>query len=201
MYLLVESIKVENRKLWNLEFHSRRLNKSRKDLFNKADEIQLDNILRIPSHLGDGIYKCRVLYAENIKKIEWSEYIPREIKFLKVVRCEKIDYSYKYSDRELFNILLRENDCRENCDMLIIKNGRVTDTSYGNVALFDGKEWHTTSFPLLKGTKREELLQKGLLLEKDILLDNILQYKAIKPINAMLDFEKTVALPVDSLIF
>jgi len=201
MCLLVESIKVENRKLSNLEFHNRRLNKSRKDLFNKTDEIRLENILNIPSHLGDGIFKCRVLYDEYINKIEWREYTPRNIKFLKIVKCDKIDYSYKYSNREIFKNLLKENDCVGNCDILIIKNGRVTDTSFSNIVLFDGKEWHTPLFPLLKGTKREELLQKGLLQEKDILFDNISQYKTIKPINVMLDFEKTESLPFDSLIY
>ena len=200
MCLLVESIKVEKRKLWNMEFHNLRFNSSRRDLFNIKDDLLLENILNISSDIGGGIYKCRVLYDEKINKIEWKKYRRKEIKYLKVVRCDNIDYSYKYSNRNVFNMLLKENKCSENQDILIVKNGRVTDTSCSNIALFNGKEWHTPLLPLLKGTKREELLQNGILIEKDILLEELQHYKFVKPINAMIEFENYGSIPVHNII-
>ena len=49
-----------------------------------------------------------------------------------------------------------------------VKNGRLTDTSYSNIALFDGNRWVTPAHPLLKGTMRQSLIDKGLLKEKGI---------------------------------
>ena len=53
-------------------------------------------------------------------------------------------------------------------DILIVKNGLLTDTSIANIALYDGNDWYTPLHPLLKGTKRAELLDKGVLKEKEI---------------------------------
>ena len=52
-------------------------------------------------------------------------------------------------------------------DILIVKNGLLTDTSIANIALYDGNDWYTPLHPLLKGTKRAELLDKGVLKEKN----------------------------------
>lgn len=200
MYLLFETIKVEKKKFFNLHFHNRRLNKSRKDLFNAKDEINLENILEIPAHLDNNLYKCRVVYDETIKEIEWVKYKAREIKSIRVVECNNIDYSYKFFNRNIFDKLLKESNCGENEEILIIKNGGVTDTSYSNIALYNEKEWHTPMYPLLKGTKREMLLKKGILVEKDIMEKDLSKYKEIKLINAMLDFETCPVLPVNKII-
>lgn len=200
MCLLFETIKVEKKKFFNLLFHNRRLNKSRKDLFNAKDEIFLENILEIPAHLDDDLYKCRVVYDEAIKEIEWVRYKAKEIKAIKVVECNDIDYSYKFLYRNIFDKLLKESNCKENEEILIIKNGRVTDTSYSNIALYNEKEWHTPMHPLLQGTKRAMLLQKGLLVEKDIMEKDLSDYKEIKLINAMLDFETGPALPISKIM-
>ena len=51
---------------------------------------------------------------------------------------------------------------------LIVKDGYLTDTSIANIALYDGYTWFTPAHPLLRGTKRAELLNKQLIVEKDI---------------------------------
>ena len=42
---------------------------------------------------------------------------------------------------------------REQDEILITRNGLLTDTSIANIALFNGKEWHTPKHPLLKGVQ------------------------------------------------
>lgn len=72
--------------------------------------------------------------------------------------------------------------------MLIVRNGRLTDTSIANVALWNGTEWHTPSFPLLKGTHRQRLLDEGRIVERDITVDDLSLYSRVRLFNAMISF-------------
>ncbi len=47
-------------------------------------------------------------------------------------------------------------------DILIIRDGLLTDTSICNVALWNGTSWITPARPLFSGTMRAYLLDKGL---------------------------------------
>ena len=65
----------------------------------------------------------------------------REIRSLKVVVDDRIDYSFKSADRSSLNRLTaQKGDCDE---IIIVKNGLVTDTSFTNIAVFDGEQWLT----------------------------------------------------------
>lgn len=196
MSLLFETIKVRNRKLFNLSFHNERMNRSRRELFGCSDQIDLEKILHLPDKIGSGVYKCRVIYEKGIEKVELVEYILKKIERLKIIEANEIDYSYKFLDREIFNSLLNQAGASENEDIMIIKNGKITDTSYSNIVLFDGKEWHTPAAPLLKGTQRAKLISGKKIIEKEIALGYLKFYKEIKLVNAMLEFEEAPTLPV-----
>lgn len=196
MSRLFETIKVSNKKLFNLSFHNERMNRSRRELFECSDQIDLEKILHVPEEIGSGVYKCRVIYEKEIEKIEWAEYTPKKIERLKIIEADEINYSYKFFDREIFNTLLKQAGTGENEEILIIKNGKITDTSYSNIVLFDGKEWHTPAEPLLKGTQRAKLISEKKIIEKEIVLNDLKLYKEIKLINAMLEFEEAPTLPV-----
>ncbi len=89
---------------------------------------------------------------------------------------------------------------KENCDdILIVKNGIITDTSFSNIAFFDGKQWKTPKSPLLKGTCRERLLCEQKIFEKDINLNDLSNYKCYKLINAMRDLSDDESLAISSL--
>lgn len=83
-------------------------------------------------------------------------------------------------------------------DILIVRRHLLTDTSIANIALFDGSHWHTPQHPLLKGTKRAELLDKGILTEKDIRMEELPAYSTVRLFNAMIDWGE-VELPADCL--
>jgi 4-amino-4-deoxychorismate lyase len=72
-------------------------------------------------------------------------------------------------------------------EAVIIKNNRITDTTYANLALWNGSEWHTPLYPLLKGTKRQLLLQSNQIVEQDILVTDLMRYQKVSLINAMLE--------------
>ena len=70
--------------------------------------------------------------------------------------------------------------------------------STANIALFDSSHWHTPQHPLLKGTKRAELLDKGILTEKDIRMEELPAYSTVRLFNAMIDWGEG-ELPADCL--
>lgn len=169
------------------------MNRSRYELFGCRDELNLNEVVEIPNDITKDVYRCKVIYSDIIKDVEFRQYFPRKIDMLKLVYSDEINYSYKYLDRSVFEELMQKNNCSGNEDLLIIKNGRITDTTYSNVALFDGKEWYTPMFPLLKGTKRAKLIIDKRIFEKDILIEDLQHYEKIVPINAMLEFDSVNA--------
>lgn len=200
MSLLFETIKVVNKKMLNVSFHNERMNRSRFELFGCRNEWNLNEVVEIPNDITKDDYKCRVIYSDTIKDIEFRKYIPRKIDHLKLLQCDEIDYSYKYLDRSVFEELLKKNNCRENEDILIVKNGRITDTTYSNIVLFDRIEWHTPLSPLLKGTKRAKLIFHKRILEKDILVEDLQHYEKLVLINAMLEFDPVNAKLVKDFV-
>ena len=200
MSLLFETIKVANGKPLNISYHNERINRSRKELFHCKSELDLAELIKIPDNHSDVIYKCKVIYSDDIQKIEWARYSPRKIELLKLVYSDHIEYPYKYLDRKMFTKLLQLKNCRAAEDILIVKHERITDTSYSNVVLFDGKEWYTPQFSLLKGTKRAKLINEKIITEKDILAEELKYYEKIILINAMLDFDSGKSYPIRDFI-
>jgi len=180
--------------LMHVPFHNARFNETRKKYFNSA-ETDLARIIQVPSTLDDSVFRCRIEYAEDIQKIEFFPYSPRMINTIKLVESNDIDYSYKYLDRVAIDKLFA---LRGSCDeILIVKNGLITDTSIANVVFTDGKKWHTPSTPLLNGTHRRRLLAEKKIEVKEIKLSDLNHYTFLRTINAMLD--EAPLIPIDKI--
>lgn len=185
MCQLIETIKIANRQFQNLPYHNARLNRSRKELLGIREEVNIEDWIKIPESVGNGVYRYTLTYGKEVVKIDVQPYTIRKINSLKLVANDDIDYSYKYADREELNRLLAmKQDCDE---ILIVKNNVITDTSFSNVICLDGNTWVTPKYPLLKGTKREKLLQNGLIKEAEISVDDLNRFQKIGLINAMLE--------------
>jgi len=189
MCRLVESIKIQNRQPVNIEWHNKRFNEARSEAFGVITPIDLQEVIVIPETLGNGVYKCRVLYEKEIEAVEFQGYTIRPVKSLKLVDGGDIDYHLKYENREALAQLMAQKGDAD--DILIVKNGFITDTSYSNIAFFDGKQWLTPDTYLLNGTQRQRLLAEGILKETPITPADLQLFTMAKPINAMLDFEET----------
>jgi 4-amino-4-deoxychorismate lyase len=172
----IETLLIKD-KIENLLYHNIRMNTTRAVFFGK-DPIDLENFIEIKPNT-----RCRVLYDENIIKVEYFELKDRKFEKLKIVYSD-IEYNFKYENREKLNNLKVDGYD----EVVIVKNGYITDTTISNLAFFDGKEWHTPAKPLLEGTKRMELLEKGFLKEKNIKLEDLYKYKKVAMINAILGF-------------
>jgi len=198
MCRLIESIKVENGVLCNISFHNDRMKRSVSKVFGLSFIADLEKLIRIPADAQKGIYKCRVGYDTDIKKIEFLPYSVRPVSSLNIVFDDNISYDFKYSDRESINDLMEK---RGNCDdIIIIKNGFVTDSSYANIVFRDiSGNWITPSTYLLPGTRRAYLLQNGLIKEEKISYRDISNYNEVKLINAMLGLDDSPGISVKKI--
>jgi 4-amino-4-deoxychorismate lyase len=199
MSLLLETIKIENGRICNLEWHNARMNDSRQALLGITDGLDLADHINIPVELGIGIYRCRVLYGSKIDEIQFHPHHVQPFSSLKIIHCENLDYRYKYADRQKLQELF---EMREDCDeILIIKDGLVTDTSISNIALLAGDgQWVTPDTPLLPGTMRQSLLDQGKLTERTIRHEDLSLYREARMINCMMDLATGLAIPIESII-
>ncbi|MCX7983776.1 MAG: aminotransferase class IV [Bacteroidetes bacterium] len=189
----LETIKVQNRQLYNVEEHNERFNRTRREVFGCTTEYDLADIIRIPEWVTHALYKCRVIYSNNIEFIEFQLYQRPTIRSLRLVRADFLEYKYKSLERTIFDEL--KKGVKED-DIIIVKNNFITDCSFANLVFTDRKEWVTPSTPLLAGTKRARLLKEGKIIERTITLDEIWKYKTVICINALLDIEDNCSIPL-----
>jgi len=199
MSRLVETIKSENGVLLNIAFHNERMRSSLNNLFGIKKLIALEKEILIPEECMNGTFKCRVEYEIMIEKIEFVPYKAKTIKSLKLISDNSIAYAYKFVDRKLFDKYI--SMCAEDEDILIIKNGMVTDSSYANVVFLDySGKWVTPSSFLLPGIQRSSLLERGIIHEEMITCNDLKKYREVRLINAMLGIDDTVGIPIGNLI-
>jgi 4-amino-4-deoxychorismate lyase len=197
MRQLIETIKIKNRTVHNIEYHNRRFNKTREELFGITDYIELNEIIAIPDDLSDAAHKARIIYSKEIESIEFIPYKPKQISTLQIVEAPQIDYSYKYKCREIFDQLLKSAVSDE---IIIAQNGYITDTSFSNLVFFDGTKWISPSTYLLDGTMRSSLIDSGEVSCEEIRISDLKLFKGTKLINAMLNLSGSPLIKMDSII-
>ncbi|MDP4679721.1 MAG: aminotransferase class IV [Cyclobacteriaceae bacterium] len=187
MSRFIESICCIDGKIQNLALHQSRVDGTFKHFYSQSP-IQLGEIIKNVPIIGK--HKCRIVYDASNVEIEFQSYPKRHINTLKVVEGSHIDYDFKYEDRtELRSLFEQREDCD---DILIVKNGLFNDSYFANLALFDGKKWFTPKSPLLKGVRRQALLNEERISEHDISVDDINLYSKVSLINAMLDLGEVI---------
>jgi 4-amino-4-deoxychorismate lyase len=199
MCQLFETIKIIGGEPRNLSLHDERMNRSRRQLFGNTDLLKLSDYITVPDDDKDKdrITRCRVIYAISVDSVEFLTYVPANIKTLKVVDAGTLVYDFKYLDRSRLTALI---DKKAADDILIIRNGCVTDVSFANIVFTDGEGWVTPDTPLLHGTMRESLLRKGVIRMDRITIDDLSLFTHFKLINAMLGFDAPL-LPVSNIIW
>ncbi len=197
MSQFLESIRIENKRIPLLEYHNHRFNKTRKDVFqirlpiNLADRINLEAC-------QDELIKCRIVYDRTISVVEYMAYETPSVQSLKVVDGSTLVYDKKYKDRR--NITQLFNKRGKADDVLITQHGWITDSSFCNLALYDGNLWHTPDRPLLKGTRRQYLLDQHKITASAIHVSQIMQFSKVRLFNALNAFG-AIEIPTDDIIW
>jgi 4-amino-4-deoxychorismate lyase len=197
MCLLLETVKVQYRRLQNIEAHNLRAANSRRILFGLEDTLDFREFIILPDSLDDGIYKCRIVYAQKVHQVELLPYIPKRIQTLRLVLNDAIQYEHKYLDRSCLDKLVQSVDTD---DILIVQSGLITDSSITNVVLYDGKNWVTPRQPLFRGIRRQILLEKGLIHENEISQEDLPRFLHAALINAMLDIGDTPFISMANIL-
>ncbi len=198
MSQLFETIKCENGKLINLEFHQERFTRSRKTNFGGNDTLLLKENIAIPAACQTGTFSCRVTYSNQIEKIEFLPYHFRKVESLKLVYDETVDYSFKYANREYLSSLFEK---RENCDdILIVKNGCISDSYTANAIFFDSEKWWTPDTPLLPGTQRTRLVNENIIRECRITPDDLTKFSKAGLINAFQSMENMPVIEIKNIL-
>ena len=197
MCRLFETIRIDHGRLMHAKWHEARMKSSIHEIWKLGTPICLNEIIKIPEEWQTGIVHCNVTYGPEIESVSFKPYTKRTVNSLKLMECNHIDYHLKKSDRSLLNILFSQ---RDNCDeIIIIKDGFITDTSISNLIFFDGKNWFTPETPLLKGTCRQRLLNEGKIFEKQIHNEDLWQFSGLKLINAMRYPDDEKFIPLSSI--
>ena len=196
MCLLTEAIRVEKKELVNLKYHQARFDKARRDLLGIGGHIKLADAIKLPDDITDEVYKCRIVYSDKIHSVDFNLYDKRLPATMKLVYDDEIDYSFKYENRDRLNTLLKESMADE---ILIVKNGMITDTSRSNVILKRRSELITPTSFLLDGTMRRFLLDKKMIYEENISVDDLFLFDKLYLINAMLDIDIQPGIPVHQI--
>lgn len=145
----------------------------------------MSQALAIPATVGQGVFKARLVYGKTVESITFTPYTPRLVRTLTPVVADALEYPYKYADRSALEACLSLKG--EADDILLIKQGFVTDTSYSNIIVCLNGQWLTPSTFLLNGTCRQRLLHEGLIREAPIRLEDLTDCREIRLINAMLN--------------
>ena len=193
MYQLFESISCLDGELQNLEYHQTRVDNTLNTLYPQmGDTYVLNKLIRIPANL-QGSYKCRFVYGPQHYRYDFEPYHLRTIKTLKLIRNDWIEYPFKYIDRTKLDALKYSQQVAD--DIIIVRNNLLTDSSFANIALHNGFEWHTPETPLLPGTRRHKLIDQKMIVPKKIRAEDLTNYHKISLINAMLELG-AVEIPI-----
>lgn len=185
----IETIKCEDYEVYNLEYHEKRVANTIGKNFYLRDYIYPNS---------NELLKCKITYNENeILDVSFSPYKKKQIHTLKLVFDDTIEYKYKYENRDKLNKLLNDAKVKEKVvdDIVIVKNGFITDTTIANIAILLENEnglnqkWYTPKTPLLPGTARARNLELNKIKETNITVQMLQRAKKIALLNAMIDFD------------
>ncbi len=197
MSRFIESIKVEDQKLFLAEMHQKRMNDTF-SYFGKVCTIDIRSLYLSLEHDEDGLFKFRIEYdLDNNCKTQIFPYAFMEFESFELVVNNDLDYQFKYADRTVFQNLKSKSLADE---IIIIRENQVTDTSFSNLLFLKDKKWYTPKNYLLNGVMRQHLLAKKKIKEADISLDNIKEFSHFQLINALNDFDDMFIYPIEKII-
>lgn len=193
--MFIETIRCEGGIAHHLSYHQHRLNATLQKFALHAHYLLSDHI----SPPNDRLYRCRCGYDAKNFSCDYFPYTPKIIRTMGWIEDETIEYGAKYGDRTVFNDLLARYRAYD--EILIVQNGYLTDTTIANIALYVEGQWLTPHKPLLEGTTRARLLEKGKLFTAPLTPDDLLKTTKIALMNAMIGFremENGIILPINT---
>ncbi len=188
--IYLETIRIENNIVHNIEYHSKRMALNTTAALPQLN--QLNSIL-------EGRVKCRIRYNEtDILSVEFSPYSLPKIESLTIIEAPNIVYNKKYENREELNTLFAQRMDAD--DILICRDGVIGDTYFCNLIFVNSAgELHTSDSPILKGTKCQSLIDKGVVKECCITTNELRKYEGAYLVNAMIDIQDGIYIDIKNI--
>ncbi len=197
-YQFFESIRLKDGQFDLLDFHETRLRRTQHLFYGEISKaFSLFDFLHQFPFPQKGLFKCRLQFGENLAEPEFIPYQKRKIQSIKLIRNDEINYDFKSTNRQSINELIEQKGDFD--DVLIIRNGLITDTSFCNIVFRKENEWFTPEKPLLAGVRRASLLEKGMIKTAKIDLEMLQKFESFKLINAMITWEEAEEHKVEAL--
>jgi len=193
MSQLVESIKISNARVYNIFAHNERASQTYNSLFGIEKYIDLRKFISVQPPYDKGLVKCRIVYNHQDFEVTYQHYNIKHFKSVKIIHDNSIDYPFKLLDRTDLDVLYAKR--RDADDIIIIKDGLVTDAYYYNLIFEKNKQFYTPKTPLLHGTQRSKLLFKKIIAEKNIHVEDIVSFEKIHFINALTPLHQLTIRP------
>lgn len=197
MCQFIETICYKKGHFERMELHNERFNRTRKQFFGLQTSLQLELLLSIPLHLKDITVKCTITYGTDIISIEYNSYKIRPVNSLQMVVDDTVNYSYKYADRSKLNALFLQRG--QSDDILIIKNGFITDISYANIIFKKDDKWYSPSNPLLKGTRIDSYIREGIVTSALLRPSDLPLFSEARIVNAMISIGNSPVIPIKNI--
>lgn len=198
----IETIRVEDGSFRLLPLHAARMQATCMEAYGCVAPVPDLSPACVPANLRRGTVKCRVRYGREAVKVEFERYEPRRVDSLRAVRADGLDYHLKYADRTALEAV---RSLRGGADeVVMVRDGLVTDTSYSNLLFRAGERLLTPRMPLLEGVMRRWLLDRGMAEEADIpagmlVAGNPLGITEAVMINAMLPLGAVAPIPLERI--
>lgn len=188
MSRFLETIRILDGKPLHLPWHQQRVDDTLRYFYPKTcsepGAFPLFDILLSCQIPREGTYRCRILYDANTLEVEFKSYTLAEIHTLQLVSApEGYEYSFKFSDRSVIDHLYAQRGAAD--DVLITRDGYITDTSIANIAFRKDDRWYTPARPLLAGTTWKRLVSEGILIPRPIHREDVHRYDGFCVFNAM----------------
>ena len=197
MYQFIESIKIENGQAFLLNLHQQRIYQTFANFHHKCI-INLHALLSSLQPPQKGLYKWRIIYNLNGDfEYQFVPYSFTEIKDFELVDNNEINYSFKYFDRTHLDTMKKQSLAQE---IIIVKKGFITDTTFSNLIFLKNGIWHTPKTFLLNGVQRLNLIHLGIIQETEINLENLKEFSHFQIINAMNGFNSSFIYPINKII-
>jgi len=195
MFQFFESIKIENAIPQNIFFHQKRINETFNQFFPNEKPFELIKVFKDFTFDFNEIYKFRISYSSKIEQIEYSKYIPKIHTHFKLLEVDKLFYSNKFENRDFIN----ELKSKTKDEIIMFKNGEILDSAYANIIFKKEEKWFVPKSYLLNGTQRQFLIQEKKVLEREIRIENLVEFSHFKLINAMLNLEESTMYEIEMI--
>lgn len=162
-------------------------------MFNANDHIDLRQHIQIPNQYLVGLVKCRIIYDYDILSVSFSSYTIRDIESIAIAQADETSYPYKYHERS--NLSAIRDQYRDFDEVIMVRDGLLTDAYYYNIVLKIDGDYLTPRLPLLKGIMRAKLIANQRVIPKDLTLEDLKVSDKIYLVNALTNLGQITLTP------